>query len=178
LSQTKYPARHNAELKILYFELLKDVDVISATPPWHSPALLQPLYENQRAKAFWDVPMHAESTELRANRVEARIIDNKAKKVLVLETSCPLMENRKLKDLKKTQKYAPLRWELKKQYPGYAITQVKQIFVMLKQKSSERKQCTCYMAISMIQTYFHQDSVVFALNYQPMSPLFISRTVM
>ena len=32
------------------------------------------------------------------------------------------MENRQLKDLEKTQKYGPLRWELKTQFQGYEVT--------------------------------------------------------
>ena len=35
LPQTKYLARHNAVLKILFFKLLKDLELISEVPPWH-----------------------------------------------------------------------------------------------------------------------------------------------
>ena len=38
--------------------------------------------------------------------------------------SCSRNENRKQKDGDKTRKFAPLRWEIKKQYPGYKITQM------------------------------------------------------
>jgi len=75
------------------------------------PALPKPLYENQRAKVFWDVPMYAESTEVRANRLVTRIMDNEAKKVLVPEMSFPRMGNRKQKDL-----------GAQEAVPGYTIT--------------------------------------------------------
>ena len=37
--------------------------------------------------------------------------------------SCPCLENHQLNDLEKTQKYGPLRWELKRQFQGYKVTQ-------------------------------------------------------
>ena len=47
----------------------------------------------------------------------------KKKKVLLLEMSCPWMANRKQKEEEKTSKYAPLRWEIRQQYPHYKIAQ-------------------------------------------------------
>ena len=55
-------------------------------PPPNSPAMPKPLYENQSA-----------------NRIDAKIVDKNAKKVIVIEMSCPWLENRQLKDLEKTQ---------------------------------------------------------------------------
>ena len=66
----------------------------------------KPLYENENA-----------------NRIDARIVDKNEKKVIVIEMSCPWLENRQSKDLEKTQKYGPLRWELKTQFQGYEVTQ-------------------------------------------------------
>ena len=123
LTQTRYLARHNAALKILYFEMLRDRGLVQTVPPWYSPAMPKPLYENDNAIALWDVPLHAENTNVRANRIDARIVDNNTKKVIVIEMSCPWLENRQLNDLKKTQKYGPLRWELKRQFQGYEVTQ-------------------------------------------------------
>ena len=45
--------------------------------------------------------------------------------------SCLWNENRKQKDEKKNRKYAPLRWKIKKQYPGYKITQMNIIMDVL-----------------------------------------------
>ena len=50
-------------------------------------------------------------------------IDKNEKKVIVIEISSPFLENRLLKDLEKTQKYGPLRWELKRQFQGNEVTQ-------------------------------------------------------
>ena len=76
LAQTKYPARHNSALKILFFEMLRDQNLVSKVPPWHSPVQPKPMYENERAKAFWDVPVYAESVMVKANRIDARIVEN------------------------------------------------------------------------------------------------------
>ena len=61
-------------------------------PPWYSPAMPKPLYENENATAMWDVPLYVENTEVRANRIDARIVDKNAKEVIVIEMSCPWLE--------------------------------------------------------------------------------------
>lgn len=131
LAQTKYLARHNAALKIIFFELLKDYLLIETTPPWYSPIQPKPVYENNQVTAYWDVPVYAYNTEVRANRVDARFVDKGSKIVTLLEMSCPWTENRHQKDQEKTQKYAALRWELKQQYPGFEIRQVNLIVDVL-----------------------------------------------
>ena len=112
LAQTKYLARHDAVLKVLFFEIIFDMGLIDTMPPWHSSIKPQPVYETADVQAFWDVPVHGEYQELRANRVDARIVNNKEKQVIALEMSCPWVSNRDKKTSEKTMKYAPLRWEL------------------------------------------------------------------
>ena len=124
LEQTKYLSRQNGALKILFFELLKDYQLIESVPPCYSPTQPKPLYQNDQVTAYWDVPVYGDHTEVRANRVDAGIVDKERKTVTLLEMSCPWNENRKQKDEEKTRKYAPLRWEIKKQYPGYKITEI------------------------------------------------------
>ena len=68
-------------------------------------------------QAFWDIPVFAEHNEVRANRVDARIVNHREK------MSCLWVKNRCQKDEEKTLKYGPLRWELKAQYKGYKINQ-------------------------------------------------------
>ena len=72
LAQTKYLARHNPVLKDLFFELLKKLGLIDTTPlDFPFPNQQKPVYENQRAKAYWDVPkfmlrtLKSEQTEIR-----------------------------------------------------------------------------------------------------------------
>ena len=83
----------------------------------------KPLYENSEVHVFWDVPVYVDYQEVRANRVDARIINHKSKQVLTLEMSCPWIDNHAPKDEEKTLKYGPLRWELKQQYKGYTVEQ-------------------------------------------------------
>ena len=56
-----------------------------------------------------------------AKRVDARFVDYKTKKKWAVEMSCPRIEHREKKSEEKTAKYESLRFELKKQYPGYNI---------------------------------------------------------
>ena len=131
LAQSKYLERHNAALKGLFFEMRRDLRLIDSVPPWYSYAVPKPLYESSEALAFWDVPVYAEHTIVKANRVDARFVDHKNKKVWAVEMSCPWMEHREKKSEEKTVKYRPLRFELKKQYPGHDVEQCNIILYVL-----------------------------------------------
>ena len=52
LAQTKDLYRHNAALKILHFELLRNHKLIESVSPWYSPTHLKPMYENNHVTAF------------------------------------------------------------------------------------------------------------------------------
>ena len=88
-------------------------------------------------RALWDVPLFAEKTEVRENRIEVRIIDKKEEKVILIEMSCPWDDNRVVKADEKTRKYGPLRLELMKQYPGYKMTEYNIIMDVLGGYSEE-----------------------------------------
>ncbi|XP_068731205.1 uncharacterized protein [Montipora capricornis] len=111
-------SRHNAALKIPFFEMLKDMDPIESKPPWYSPVQPKPVYENDKAEAYWNVPVYPESAVVKSNRVDLRIVDKEKKKVLLMEMTCPWFGNRGKKETEKTTKYAPLRWEMKEKYRG------------------------------------------------------------
>ena len=95
--------------------------LIDTVPPWYSSIKPQSIYETAEVQAYWDVLVYGEYQELRANRVDARIVNNRDKQVIALEMSCPWLSNRDKKTSEKTMKYAPLRWGLKQRYPGYEI---------------------------------------------------------
>ena len=44
--------------------------------------------ESPDAQAYWDVPVYADHTCVEANRVDARFVDHKGKKVWAVEISC------------------------------------------------------------------------------------------
>ena len=48
-------------------------------------------------------------------------MDHKTRKVWAVEMACSRIEHREKKSEEKTAKYESLRFELKKQYPGYDI---------------------------------------------------------
>ena len=77
LARTKYLSRHNAELKIPFFEMLNDMDLIESNLPWYSPVQPKPVYQNDRAEAYWDVPVYAESTVVKSNQIK---LETKGKK--------------------------------------------------------------------------------------------------
>ena len=110
LAQSKYLHRHNCVLKILFFEMLHDLELVDTVPPWYSPIEPKPVYESADAQAFWDVPLYADDVVVRAKRIDARVVDHKRKNVTILEMSCPWVDNRAAKDQDKTM-YLLTEWE-------------------------------------------------------------------
>ena len=81
LAQTKYLQRYNNAFKILFFEVLRSLDLITKVEPWFSQVTPKPLYENGHATAFWDVPLFADTTQVKANKIDATVIDKTSKQV-------------------------------------------------------------------------------------------------
>ena len=67
--------------------------------------------------------MYADHQEVRSNRVDARVVNHKNKKVITIKMSCPWISNREKKSEEKTLKYGPLTGELKEQYREYEVNQ-------------------------------------------------------
>ena len=86
-------------LKILFFEILHQLDHIDSVPPWYSQEEPQPVYENEYAQACWDVQLFDEHVEVRNNRIDVRIVDRKKKVVSMLEIAVHgwILENQKCK---------------------------------------------------------------------------------
>ena len=122
-AQNKYLSRYNAALRVLFFEKLRDLELIDAVPPWYSPADRKPVYESQEAKAFWDIPVYAEHSHVKQNRVDARFSHFKKNEVVAVEMSCQWKDKRLKKTEEKIVKYGPLIWEMTQQYPGYTVRQ-------------------------------------------------------
>ena len=74
--------------KIIIFEMLHSLDLVDSVPPWYSPSEPRPVNQNDQVQAFWDVPVYADHVTVRANRVDARIVDSTATSVTLLEMSC------------------------------------------------------------------------------------------
>jgi len=73
VGQTKYFSWGATQLlQILFFEMLKDLSLISEVLPWYSKTQPKPLYENGSVQALWNVPVYADSIKVRANRIDAR----------------------------------------------------------------------------------------------------------
>ena len=66
-----------------------------------------------------------------------RIIDKKEEKVILIEMRCPWIKNHVAKAEEKTRKNGPLQLVLKKQYPGYKITQYNIIILGVLGRSKE-----------------------------------------
>ena len=49
--------------------------IITKVEPWFSQVTPKPLYENEHATAFWDVPLFADTTQVKGKRIDATVID-------------------------------------------------------------------------------------------------------
>ena len=76
----------------------------------------KPAYQNTTSEAFWDIPINAVHNEVRAKRIDARLVSHERKEVCTIES-------RAKKDEEKTLKYGPMMWELKQRYNGYRVEQ-------------------------------------------------------
>lgn len=86
--------------------MLHDLDLMDSAPPWYSQTEPKPVCKSTEACAHWDVPVYADHVMVRANRIDARV-DHKRKVFEIIEMSCPSVDNRAMKDLVRTEKYAP-----------------------------------------------------------------------
>ena len=75
LAQSKYKTRHDAALKVLFFDLPCNMGLIESAPSWCSPETPKSEYKNDRASAFTDVSVYAERTEVTANWIDAAVVD-------------------------------------------------------------------------------------------------------
>ena len=73
--------------------MLTNLRLAESVLPWYSRVDPKPLYEPPEAKAYWDVSVSAEHEHQAQNRVEARFIHHKGKKVITEEKSCLWMDN-------------------------------------------------------------------------------------
>ena len=80
--------RHNAALKIFVFQMFHDLDLMDSV-----------------GTAF--VPVYADRVMVRANRIDARVVDGMKKVIKIIEMGCPWVDNRFVNDLEKTEKYEP-----------------------------------------------------------------------
>ena len=78
------------------------------------------MYENDRVVAYWDVPLLADSTHVKANRIDARLMDKERKEVRLLDMSCLRVEKDE-KAVENTSKYGPLSCELQQRHPDYTL---------------------------------------------------------
>ena len=51
-------------LKVLFYELLRDQDLLDEVPSWYSPVMPKPVYKSEQVEAWWDVPVYADHQEV------------------------------------------------------------------------------------------------------------------
>ena len=49
------------------------------------------VYKSEQVEAWWDVPVYADHQEVRANQVDARVVNHVSKKVMTIEKYGPCL---------------------------------------------------------------------------------------
>ena len=88
LVRSRHILRHYTSFQVLFFGMLTNLRLADSVLPWYSHVDPKPLHKPPDAKAHWDVPVFAEHEHLAQNRVEARFIHQKEKKVITEEKIC------------------------------------------------------------------------------------------
>ena len=91
----------------------------------------KPTYQSTTCEAFGGIPIYGEHNEVRANRIDARLVSHERKEVCTIEMSCPWIESRAKKYEAKTLKYGPMMWELKQRYNVCRVEQYNVIIDVL-----------------------------------------------
>ena len=99
-------------------------------PPWYSLVMPKPAYQKTTSEAFWDIPIYAEHNDVRANRIDARLVSHERKEICHLN-KLPRIESRAKKNEEKSLKNGPMMWEFKRRYSGYRVEQYKVIVEVL-----------------------------------------------
>ena len=63
--------------------MCKDLKLVDSVliPPGYSPVTPKPMYESPNAQVYWDGPVYADHTCVKANRVDAPLVDHKRNEV-------------------------------------------------------------------------------------------------
>ena len=60
--------------------MIRALSPVTSKVPWFSKIQPKPMYESERAIAYWDIPLYADNTHVKANRIDATIVDKENKK--------------------------------------------------------------------------------------------------
>ena len=71
LAQSRYLIHNDAALKIPFYKMLKDLDLMNMVPPWYLLEQPKPFFESDKGKACWGVQVFAENVEARNNNNDA-----------------------------------------------------------------------------------------------------------
>ena len=121
-----YIRRHNRTLQCILLPLLQANNFIENSPPWYTPMIIKPRYENENVIILRDIPEYVgseEEDEMKTYRPDGKIIFKNDRIIILLEMNVPWIENRELKLAEKVEKYKGIIRNLKLEYPNFKIEQ-------------------------------------------------------
>nr|CAH7725921.1 unnamed protein product [Callosobruchus chinensis] len=118
---TAYVHRHNAALRVLYYHLRHSYGIHEMPVLPYAPGDIESLVENERCRIYWN---HSFPTlELvQANKPDIVLLDHQQKTMFVIEFSVPAEVNIVSKEEEKRTKYQELLGQLRRLWPGYAVS--------------------------------------------------------
>ena len=141
-AQVDFIRRHNKALQYILFPLLLSQKFIDTYPPWYTPLVIKPRYENEEVILMWDIPEYSgkdDEDEEKLLRPDGKLIFQQKRKIVLLEMSVPWIENREAKLIEKEEKYKGVLTNIRLEYPGFQVEQATFIIDVLGGYSSHLK---------------------------------------
>lgn len=115
-----YISRHDAALRVVYFQLRFMYGIDPERKPPYIETNIPTVTITDETKIFWNFGFST-TTKIQANKPDMAVLHAPTKELFIIEMSCPGETNIREKEQEKKLKYTDLMFQLRLSYPGYKI---------------------------------------------------------
>ena len=131
IANSEYLSRHNRALMVMAIAWAKEYGLVGKETKWYKENWARgQVLENSNAKLVWDFEFNLRKTTT-SRRPDLVLEDKEKKKIWICDMACPQQANIAAKRNEKVTKYRQLTFELRERRPGYNITIVPVVLVLL-----------------------------------------------
>ena len=121
LAGNEYLKRHNNALMVMAVEWARDNGLVVEDAKWYEMSWSKgTVLEKEGKKLIWDFEFKARK-KTSARRPDLVLEDNKEKKIIIIDMSCPMEENVEEKRQDKLTKYRQIAFEMRERRRGYNV---------------------------------------------------------
>ena len=107
-----YTKRHDKALRCFMFELLYSLHLIESCPPWFSTKEVKPVYENEVATVWWNLPEYStgEETNDKSTYIpDGKVLLKAEKEIFIIEHTVCWIDIREARLKEKENKYVSVK---------------------------------------------------------------------